>query len=305
MKPFLHWAGGKRQLIEEIENNLPNEIAEIGTYVEPFLGAGSIFFHMIKNYNFNSVIINDINSKLMCVYRDIRDNLEELIVVLEGLSTSFLKKNKEEREAMYYNIRNKYNKNEENPISISAMFIFLNKTCFNGLYRENSKGLFNVPVGSYRNPKFYAESQLTMISNLLNTKNSQGERLIKILNKTFLELKGLIDGNSFVYLDPPYRPVTKGGFNSYNKSKFGDKMQKKLAEFYTSLDNKGAKLLLSNSDPKNLDENDLFFDKLYESYNIKRVFAKRSINSNKNKRGSITELLIKNYGDTQTSILKK
>ena len=297
MKPFLKWAGGKTLLLNIIKTELPTNINEYHRFVEPFVGGGAIFLDFLENDMFEEYVVNDVNSKLIGVYKTIKEKPEELIKGLNVIVDEYLKMEplSLEREKMYYDIREKFNQKGNNELVTSIYFIFLNKTCFNGLYRENSKGYFNVPIGSYKNPKFFDSGQIRNISELLNKKKDNGEDKVILLNTSFEALDNYVDENTFVYFDPPYRPVTKGGFNSYHKSGFNDDKQKELCEFYQKLNNKNAKLMLSNSDPKNLDENDLFFDELYKGFNIQRVLAKRNINSNGADRGAITELLIKNY----------
>lgn len=297
IKPFLKWAGGKTQLLDEIINGLPKDMENIKRYVEPFVGAGSVFLYFLENDYFEEYIINDINSKLINLYEIIRDTPEELIEILTELKNKYLNLEMEEREELFYCIRSKFNNLNCNKVQLAAYFIFLNKTCFNGLYRENLKGEFNVPFGKHKNPSFFDEILLVNISKLLNMKNKNGEHKVKILNKNFYELDEYIDNNTFVYCDPPYRPVTVGGFTSYNKSNFNDEAQVSLRDFYKAMSDKDAKMMLSNSDPKNLDENDMFFDELYSEFNIERVYAKRNINSIGSKRGKITELLITNYNN--------
>ncbi|MCM8710127.1 DNA adenine methylase [Clostridium sp. SYSU_GA19001] len=295
LKPFLKWAGGKSQLLDDIIENLPANINLLNKYVEPFVGAGSVFLYFIENNYFDEYIINDINPKLINLYKVIKDNVEALISETLELKTRYLEADIEEREKLYYEIRYSFNEENCDDIKSAAYFIFLNKTCFNGLYRENSKGEFNVPFGKYSNPSFFDEFQLRKISKLLGIRNEVGNYKVKILNKSFNELEPFIDDNTFVYCDPPYRPVTAGGFTSYNKSNFNDESQILLRDFYKVVHKKGAKIMLSNSDPKNLDKNDNFFDDLYSDFYIKRVYAKRSINSVGSARGQITELLITNY----------
>lgn len=297
VKPFLKWAGGKSQLLNEIIQELPTDVKQMKRYVEPFVGAGAVFIHFLENNYFEEYIINDINSKLINLYKVIRDKPEDLIEEVQKLKTEYLEAELEEREKLFYKIRTDFNSIDSRSIQLAAYFVFLNKTCFNGLYRENSKGRFNVPFGKYKNPSFFNEAQLREISRLLNLRNESGEFKVKILNKSFDELEEYIDGDTFVYCDPPYRPVTTGGFTTYNKSNFNDEAQVLLRDFYKTLHKKGAKIMLSNSDPKNLDKNDNFFDDLYSKFNIKRVYAKRAINSVGTKRGKISELLITNYKD--------
>ena len=295
IKPFLKWAGGKSQLLDEIVKELPAEKKLGKRYIEPFVGAGAIFLFLLGNDYFEEYIINDINSKLINLYIIIRDNLQGLVREIKKLKYEYLESDMEQREKIFYDIRARFNEQNCDAVELAAYFIFLNKTCFNGLYRENARGEFNVPFGKHSNPSLFNENQLIEISRLLNSKNENGELKVKILNKSFHELETYVDKDTFLYCDPPYRPVTVGGFTSYNKSNFNDESQISLSNFYKSMDLKDAKIMLSNSDPKNLDENDCFFDELYSDFNIKRVFAKRSINSNGAGRGNITELLIKNY----------
>ncbi|HHW71164.1 MAG TPA: Dam family site-specific DNA-(adenine-N6)-methyltransferase, partial [Clostridiales bacterium] len=198
------------------------------------------------------------------------------------------------REKQFYTIREAFN-GECDEVTQAVYMVFLNKTCFNGLYRENSEGKFNVPFGRYKNPNFIDEEQLIELSSLLNIKDETGDFKVKIMNTHFYELKDYIDDNSFIYCDPPYRPVTMGGFNSYDKSGFNDESQIELSKFYRVADAKGARIMLSNSDPKVFDPNDDFFENLYQDFNIKRVRAKRTINSDGRGRGEVEELLITNY----------
>lgn len=289
-KPFLKWAGGKTQLIEEIEKNLPLELknGKIKKYVEPFVGSGAIFFYLVSKYNFEEIWINDTNKELINTYKVIQNNVQILIKELDEISKLYLTKNEEQRSEFFYEVRNLYNSDKVDKIRHAAYFIFLNRTCFNGLYRVNSKGNFNVPFGKYINPKICDKENLENVSRIL--------KKVKILNIDFAETENYIDNTTFVYFDPPYRPLNiTSSFNSYSKDSFDDKTQEKLAEYFKKLDKKGAKLILSNSDPKNIDENDNYFDDLYSNFEIKRVNAKRMINSNAKKRGKITELLIKNY----------
>lgn len=296
VKPFLKWAGGKTQLLPQIAENLPNNIEKIKRYVEPFVGAGSVFLCLASNNCFEEYVINDINYKLINLYTVMRDSCDELIEELRTLKDTYLSLELiEEKEEFYYKIRDEFNEESSNNVRMGALFVFLNKTCFNGLYRENSKGKFNVPFGKHMSPGIYQENEIREISQVLNTKNSNGELKVKIFNTSFENLNELIDDKTFVYFDPPYRPVTLGGFNSYSKSGFNDDSQIKLRDFYDEMDKKGAKLMLSNSDPRILDNDDNFFDSLYKKFSIQRVSANRMINSKGSGRGAISELLITNY----------
>lgn len=291
--PFVKWAGGKRQLLPEINKNLPKELLnnEIEKYVEPFVGGGAVLFDLVQKFQFKEIIINDYNEDLINLYKHIRDEVDNLIDKLSKISNEYLPLEDEERKKYYYKIRDLYNNPPEDQILKSACFIFLNRTCFNGLYRVNSKGQFNVPYGRYKNPTILDEDNLRNVSKVLKN--------VTILQDDFSTVRNFVDNKTFVYFDPPYRPLNKtSNFTSYSKNDFNDDEQKRLADFFHELHNKGAKLLLSNSDPKNVDENDNFFDDLYpasKGFNIIKVNAKRLINSNSNGRGNITELLIKNY----------
>tara|TARA_B110000008_G_scaffold197531_1_gene195953 strand:+ start:213 stop:1100 length:888 start_codon:yes stop_codon:yes gene_type:complete len=293
-KPFLKWAGGKRQLLPEILSRLPENIEEIDIYVEPFVGGGALLFQMIERYNFKEIHIFDINLELINCYRQIQESVDRVIHHHELLISKY-PEGGDRRDEFYYNIRNKWNSNldiesmssDEKSERVAEM-IFLNKTCFNGLFRLNRKGEFNVPTGRYKKPSFTNSEELIKVSKAL-----QG---VQIHHASFENCLNVINESSFVYFDPPYRPLSKtSAFVSYSKGDFNDSNQKELANLAEELDNKMVKFLLSNSDPKNTDIDDDFFDELYSNFQIDRVFASRAINSNPDKRGKISELLIKNY----------
>ena len=293
-KPFLKWAGGKRQLISEIESRLPPNISEISTYVEPFIGGGALLFHMLENYDFKKIHISDINLELVLCYRQLQSSVEDVISSLEKLIDNFPDET-EARSDFFYNIRELWNSNldiesmnDGEKSERVAQMIFLNKTCFNGLFRLNRSGKFNVPTGRYKKPSFPSSEALKEVSVAL-----QG---VTIHHASYEECLNWVDDKSFVYFDPPYRPLSKtSSFVSYSKGDFDDENQTELASFTKVLDSRKVKFLLSNSDPKNTIPNDDFFDVLYNYFKIDRVFASRSINSNPEKRGKISELLIRNY----------
>lgn len=300
-KPFLKWAGGKTQLINQIEERLPSDIRlsrTIDKYFEPFIGGGALFFYLSSNYTINESYIYDINPELIVVYKTIKNNPKDLINYLTELKKEFIPLSHEERKEIYLNIRKDFNNSMdkfnyskydgEDYVKRSASFILMNKTCFNGLFRVNKKGEFNVPFGRYKNPAIFDKENILACSKAL--KNTT------IVEGSFACSEELIDSNSFVYLDPPYRPITSSAsFTSYSKFDFDDDNQIELANYYKRISKKGAKVLLSNSDPKNTDESDNFFDDLYSEFSIDRVFAKRSINRDGNKRGEVSEILVKNY----------
>lgn len=298
-KPFLKWAGGKSQLIKEIENNLPDELVQgkINRYIEPFVGGGAIFLYIAQLGKVEEFFICDINPELILAYKTIQTNVEDLIKRLFKLQDNYLSFDVEERKQYFYEIRDQFNLHRQ-PIDVqtyhpdwierTAQLIFLNRTCFNGLFRVNSKGEFNVPIGRYKKPKICQPDNLMAVAKILqNTQIHYGD---------FTTSEAFVTNRSLVYFDPPYRPLSKtANFTSYSQEIFDDSSQLRLRDFFRVLDHKGAKLLLSNSDPKTEDLTDNFFDAAYAGYQIKRVKAKRTINSQTNKRRRINELLIRNY----------
>lgn len=285
-KPFIKWAGGKGQLLEQLERLLPHEFDEKTTYVEPFVGGGAVVFSLLrKHHNIRKAVINDVNQKLITVYKVIKDKPLELINALRQIQNTYLPKNAEGRKVYYLEQRSLFNSDECDDVQLASIFIFLNRTCFNGLYRENSKGKFNVPHGRYANPKICDEETIMADSELLQR--------VEIHCGDYSSLLPYADKETFFYFDPPYRPLTEtSSFTSYVKGDFDDNEQKRLKEFCDTVTACGCAFLLSNSDPK-----DGFFDKLYSSYNIHRVKANRMINSKGDGRGQITELMIANYKD--------
>ena len=294
-RPFLKWAGGKRQLLPTIEQHLFEGVRNgtITRYVEPFVGGGAVFFHLRQRYPLQEFYISDFNPDLVNAYVVIRDELGTLLDALQILAAEYLPLEHEERSEVYYRIRDEYNASREDPPSATdraAQTIFLNRTCFNGLYRVNSKGEFNVPHGRYKNPPIRDADNLHSVNLAL-----QG---VHILCGSYEICASNVDGNTFVYFDPPYRPLPNTpSFTDYaEKSSFGDEDQRTLAAFFSEMSLRGASLMLSNSDPKNTDPEDEFFDNLYSDFTIRRVFAKRAINSDGGGRGEITEILVTNGG---------
>jgi len=299
VKPFLKWAGGKSQLIEQLEPNFPPQLANgsIKRYIEPFIGGGAVFLHIAQVYKVEEFFIFDINPELILAYKTIQKYVDDLIEVLLKIQAKYLALNEAERKNYFYQTRSTFN-SQRNKINFqnydkdwikrTAQIIFLNRTCFNGLFRVNSKGQFNVPVGRYKNPTICDPENLSAVSLLLQrTEIHQGD---------FAECEKFVDKSSLVYFDPPYKPISKtANFTSYSQNNFNDFEQLRLRDFFKLLDGKGAKLILSNSDPKNQQLDDDFFEVAYKDYTIKRVKAARSINSNALRRGQINELLITNY----------
>ncbi|MCW6663800.1 DNA adenine methylase [Aerococcaceae bacterium NML190073] len=291
LKPFVKWAGGKGQLLHEIRSQYPTRFKK---YVEPFVGGGAVLFDILSRYDLEEVYISDINAELINAYRIIRDNINELIVLLQRMQDDYLSLDQEGRKEYYYEQRRAYNAEmrEVDSTQKAAWFIFLNRTCFNGLYRVNKRGEFNVPVGSYKNPIICDEHNLRNLSEALTK--------VQIVHGDYKKAKDFIDADTLVYFDPPYRPLTETArFTSYTVECFDDNDQIALATFIDELHQRGAKIIASNSDPKNISEEDNFFDVLYSDYIIRRVKANRMINSKSESRGKINELLIVNYGSEE------
>lgn len=294
-KPFLKWAGGKGQLISQLELHLPDALKEQDfTYIEPFVGGGAMFFHMIQRFpNIKRAVINDINSYLIIAYRVIKDSSIKLIKRLTELEKQYNALDDDgAKKAFFLEVRTIFNENELDDIDRTKYLIFLNRTCFNGLYRVNSKGKFNVPFGRYQHPTICNAEVLMADSQILN----QVE--LFILNGDYEQtLNNTGDGLNFFYFDPPYRPLdATSSFNSYAKEDFNDDEQIRLRDFCAVLNQQpNIKWMLSNSDCSARNPKDTFFENLYSDFNINRVQASRAINANPSKRGKLTELLIKNY----------
>ncbi len=291
VRPFIKWAGGKKQLLPLITRILPEDFLYGNmAYIEPFVGSGALLFWVLNNIpNIKEVIINDANPELINGYFIVKTHVVELINLLKKWEKEYhkLENYPLEKEIYYKKKRELFNKKTSDKITQAALFIFLNRTCFNGLYRVNKKGEFNVPMGKYRYPKICDEENLINISKTLEK--------VKILNEDFEDTLNHTKTKSFFYLDPPYKPLSQtSNFTSYF-DKFDDNDQIRLKHFCDKVDKMGHLWMLSNSDPKNSDIKNNFFDRLYNKYYIIRVPARRNINSKAEKRGKITELLITNY----------
>lgn len=293
VKPFLKWAGGKSQLLKEIEKYYPFKNGTVTKYAEPFVGGGAVLFDILSKYDLKKIYISDINAELVNAYVVIRDYINELISLLINYQNEYIHLDTMDRKKYYIQKRDRFNDLKVNGdktenIEKAALMIFLNKTCFNGLFRVNKKGLFNVPMGAYKNPLICDEKNLRAVSESLQN--------VRIVCKDYRKSAEFIDSNTFVYFDPPYRPLTEtSSFTAYTENLFDDKEQIELAEFVTEMNNRGAKIIVSNLDPKNSDNNDNFFDNIYSGYKIKRIDAARMINCNGDARGKIKELLISNF----------
>lgn len=274
-RPFVKWAGGKRQLIPILHQNLPETF---GTYYEPFLGGGALLFHILTDKNGQKCSISDLNSDLVLAYTTIRDRIDALISSLKSHEKNYQKDSK----SYYYSVRES---NPRNEVEKTSRLIFLNRTCFNGLYRVNSKGKFNVPLGKYTNPNIVNEENLHAVSSILQTNR------ISIKCRDFESVLRDAKKGDLVYFDPPYQPVSStANFTSYTTKDFTYDDLTRLAELCLKLDSKECHVLLSNSDSKEV--SDIFSKKPWK---ITRIEANRSINSNSKKRTGHFELLIKNY----------
>lgn len=283
-------------MLSTIDSFLPNKFRGENdvTYIEPLVGGGAMLFYMLQQYpNIKRAIINDINPHLINTYRVIRDEPYSLIDVLNYLQNHFKAlADYDKQKELYLDIRARFNQQELSEIEEAAYMIFLNRTCFNGLYRENSKGGFNVPFGRYSNPTICDEELILADSELLQR--------VELMNGDYSHTAEHIQGYTFFYFDPPYRPLdATSSFNSYVKESFDDNEQIRLKDFYSDLSAEGCYAMLSNSDCKGRNAEDDFFDRLYADYFIERVYAKRCINANATKRGTLTELLIRNYENYQ------
>lgn len=293
--PVLKWAGGKGMLLPQLSEKFPNKLrcGAIKKYIEPFVGGGAVFFDISNSYYFEKAYLFDINPELVILYNVIKNNVFELIEELDSLQKIYLLSS--DRKEFYYKMRNEYNafdkKINANNYSLSfirraALTVFLNRTCFNGLFRVNSKGLFNVPMGSYKNPRILDTENLTAVSKALCKAT--------IMQADFSHTLEFADNDAFIYYDPPYRPLKDSSFTTYATETFDDTEQIRLKTVFEQAHQKGALQMLSNSDPTNVGP-DFFFDDLYQDYNIYRIFAKRLINANSDGRGEIREILVTNY----------
>lgn len=291
-KPFVKWVGGKGQLISQLNTLLPEDFNSWNnvTYIEPFVGGGAMLFYMLQMYpNIEKAIINDINPDLTQCYGVVRDKPKELIEALEEIQNQYYSiASEEEKKEFYIEQRNIYNTKQLSDIHNSSLFMFLNRTCFNGLYRVNKAGLFNVPFGRYVSPTICDKGTIKVDSELL--------KRVEIMRGDFEATISKVEKNTFFYFDPPYRPLSNtSSFNSYAKEAFNDDAQIRLKHFCDRIHEGGYYFMLSNSDGFAKNASDTFFDDLYSSYNINRVWASRSVNADATKRGKLTEILVRNF----------
>ncbi|MDR2150225.1 MAG: Dam family site-specific DNA-(adenine-N6)-methyltransferase [Spirochaetaceae bacterium] len=298
-RPFIKWAGGKGRLLEQLEQYFPPELkaGKLKYYLEPFLGGGALYFALSGTYRIKAYL-SDINKDLILTYCVVQQKPEYLLDCLKQLQDRYDATKQENRQAFFLSVREHFNNQRfvinydtvsEEGIRRAAQFIFLNKTCFNGLFRLNAQGEFNVPYGKYKRAAIFDEETILAASRTLQNAT--------ITQAAYQDCYKLIEQDSLVYFDPPYRPLSQTAqFTRYTGAAFGDKEQIELADFYRKIDyEKGAKLILSNSDPTITNLADTFFEEIYAGYHIVRLYAARAINCKGDKRGTIRELLITNY----------
>ncbi len=291
-KPFIKWVGGKGQLLKQLQELLPTDFKSWGgvTYIEPFVGGGAMLFYMLQTYpNIQRAVINDINPDLAQCYGVVRDKPKELIEALKDIQQEYYAiKTEEEKKSFFLAKRDRYNSKALSDVENSMTFMFLNRTCFNGLYRVNKSGLFNVPFGRYTAPTICDEDTIWADSEMLQR--------VEILNNDFEDTIEKAKDTTLFYFDPPYRPLSNtSSFTSYAKEAFNDDAQIRLKVFCDRVNDEGYHFMLSNSDGIAHNCNDTFFDDLYCNYNINRVWASRSVNADASKRGKLTEILVRNF----------
>nr|P34720.1 RecName: Full=Type II methyltransferase M1.MboI; Short=M1.MboI; AltName: Full=Adenine-specific methyltransferase MboIA; AltName: Full=M.MboA; AltName: Full=Modification methylase MboIA; Short=M.MboIA [Moraxella bovis]BAA03071.1 MboI methyltransferase A [Moraxella bovis] len=292
MKPFIKWAGGKNSLLDEIQKRLPDFVhSQDFCLVEPFVGGGAVSLWALSDLpHLKQLVINDCNADLINVYQVIKNNPDDLIGYIENLQSHYDKlTDLESKKPYFYHKRDVFNQRTSNDIEQAGLFIFLNKSAFNGLYRVNKNNQFNVPIGNYKKPTFVDKENILNISKKLQN--------TKILSGDFELVLAHLPNNfpCLFYLDPPYRPISDtASFTSYSDNGFDDNEQKRLANFCKKIDKLGHYFLLSNSDPKNTNSSDEFFDELYQDFKIERIQANRTISANSNGRKKVNEIIVSN-----------
>ncbi len=298
-KPFLKWAGGKRQLLNLFQQLYPPALQanKIKNYYEPFLGSGAVFFDIVQKYKIENAFLYDVNPELVLTYRVIQEQPAKLIECLQAMQKKYLPLDTEKRTTFFYKQRTQFNRQlaktdfdkfNDSWIKRAAQTIFLNRTCYNGLFRVNAKGAFNTPAGNYSRPVICDAQNLLAVSKLL--------QIATIKRADYRQIVKDLKPRAFIYFDPPYRPLSKtAAFTAYSQFAFGDAQQQELAVLFGKLHKKRVSLMLSNSDPSNFGVKDTFFDDLYSNFTITRVPARRLINSNAALRGSINEIVVTNY----------
>lgn len=294
-KPFVKWAGGKGNLLQKLEALLPTDFDDLEnvTYIEPFVGGGAMMFHMLQRHKcIRRAVINDINADLIRCYQLIANEPQTIIDRLKNIENNYYSVEFPTRKELFYAYRDQYNSEGIHPDERAALFIFLNHTCFNGLYRVNAAGKFNVPYGHYKKPVICNEELIMADHHLLNTV----ELVIRKPGDYKLVRQNLSRNHpNFVYFDPPYRPLSAtSSFKEYSNNPFEDRQQEELKQFCDRLSTQNCLIMQSNSDSKTEDGNS-YFEALYKGFDIQRVLASRFINADPEKRKKLTEVVIRNY----------
>lgn len=283
-RPFVKWAGGKRRLLPAIDNIMKGAFSSgVNMYVEPFCGGGAVLFHVLSSGYGIRTVASDLNDDLITAYAVVKEMPDRLNKMLEAMSDEYMPLDHDGRNLMFLKARERFNTGELDPVETAALFIFLNKTCFNGLYRVNRSGLFNTPHGRYANPGIHDPDNILACSRALSGTG--------LMNFDYRETLRFASPETLYYLDPPYRPVSaSASFTAYTPYGFSDADQKALREFCGDIDKAGGKFVMSNSDT-----GDRFFDNLYEGFYISRVTAPRSISSDGSGRKPVTEIIVCNF----------
>lgn len=290
VRPVVKWAGGKSQLLDTFQNCYPPGLRSgaIQRYIEPFMGSGAVLFDLGTRFPHLDVLALDSNPRLVATYRAIRDDAPAVIERLAAWQAEYWAADEPTRHQLYYRVRDLFNAGVESAVDQASAFVFLNRTCFNGLYRVNRQGQFNVPVGRYHRPLICDAANLSRVQRVFQHVDLRVGDYWDVLDR--------VDAHTFIYCDPPYRPLSAtASFTAYAAEAFGDEQQRELAAFLRACRDCGAAVMLSNSDPHNVDPADDFFDALYHDWVITRVPARRAINSKAERRGPIQELVITNY----------
>lgn len=294
-KPFLKWVGGKTQLLAQFEQLLPSPLRSglVKHYFEPFLGGGAMLFDLLSRFGPIEVDASDLNPDLINCYRAIQSDVDALIERLSPMSERYLAARPNQRRTLFYRVRDEFNATPASgqvSVDRAAQLLFLNKTCFNGLYRVNRQGRFNTPSGVWKqtNPRILDAENLRAVSAALQT--------VRLECGAYSEIESRVAPGDFVYFDPPYRPLTSTAqFESYTAGGFGDDQQRELAACFTRLARRGVLVMLSNSDPRSSNPDDDFFDELYRDFTIHRVQATRMVNARATGRGRISEIVVTSW----------
>ncbi|NBX02897.1 MAG: DNA adenine methylase [Alphaproteobacteria bacterium] len=291
-KPVLKWAGGKSQLLPILANHYPQSLgSKTRKYIEPFFGGGAVFFELYNAGLVDEAVLLDSNPELITLYNTIKEKPADLVAELQKLEKKYLALDDSSRQEYFYEVRESFNRGYSSSYTSpkparAAQLIFLNRTCFNGLFRVNKKQEYNVPHGRYSNPRILDDDNIYAVSEAL--------QIAEIIQSDFTDIAPFVSDNTFIYYDPPYRPLNKtSNFTAYSGD-FDDAHQMQLAGLFKQLDKKNVYQMLSNSDPLSA-TGDRFFDELYSGYSIHRIEARRLINADSSKRGKISEILVKNY----------